>query len=260
MIEMRRLPGLSALKTFESAARNRSFTRAAGELGVTPAAISSQIKVLEDQLGVVLFTRTSRKVRLTDPGEELLKSVGDALDLIERSVNRVRRLAGRQTLHVTASPSFAAKWLVPRLERFNATCPQVDVRIDASARRVDFDREDVDVGIRFGSGHYPGLQSDRLFEELVFPVCSPKLLRGGKAPSDPRALPALGLLHVAWRGQDDTWPNWRMWLAAAGIDDPEAARGMQFDHTALAIQAAIDGQGWPSRNRIWSSRTWRPAG
>jgi LysR family glycine cleavage system transcriptional activator len=241
---MRRLlPGLGSLKTFESAARHRGFTRAATELGVTPAAVSSQIKVLEDQLGIPLFTRASRTVRLTEAGEELLKSVGDALDLIERSINRVRRLGARQVLHVTASPSFAAKWLVPRLERFNEAFPHVDVRIDASARRVDFSQEDIDVGVRFGSGDYPGLRSDRLFDELVFPVCSPKLLIGGRAPSGPQELIKLGLLHVEWRGQGDTWPNWRMWLAAAGVRDADADRGMRFDHTALAIQAAIDGRG-----------------
>ena len=167
----RQLPGLGALKSFEAAARLLSFSRAAEELGVTPAAVSYQMRSLEDQLGVELFRRTSRVVELTEPGRMLLAGVGEALDGIARTIARLRGADGRPRLTATTSPSFAAKWLVPRLHRFLELHPDADVRVDVSDRLVDLPREEVDVGVRFGRGQYPGLKVDRMFEETIFPVC-----------------------------------------------------------------------------------------
>src|SRR5262249_32610585 len=159
---------------FEAAARHLSFTKAASELSVTPAAVSHQVRTLEEELGLRLFWRTSRAVRLTRAGEALKTGVGEGLAVIADAVDQVRGSDRRRTLPAPASPSFAAKWLVPRLDRFRQLCPDVDVRIDVSERLVDFAREDADIGIRFGSGTYPGLRSDRLSDEAVFPVCSPR--------------------------------------------------------------------------------------
>lgn len=237
------LPALGALKTFEAAARHLGFTKAASELGVTPAAVSHQMRELEDQLGVKLFWRSSRVVRLTPAGEILRAAVAGALEVIERAVTRLRTVDGRPRLMVTVSPSFAAKWLVPRLDRFLRLCPGADVRIDVSQRLIDFAREDVDVGIRFGKGDYPGLRADRLFEETVFPVCSPKLLKGVHPLRYPRDLRHHTLIHIEWDAQWQTWPNWKMWLLAAGVDNVDAERGLHFSQTALALQAAVDGQG-----------------
>jgi LysR family glycine cleavage system transcriptional activator len=201
------------------------------------------MRELEDQLGVKLFWRSSRVVRLTPAGEILRTAVAGALEGIERAVTRLRTVDGRPRLMVTVSPSFAAKWLVPRLDRFLQICPGADVRIDVSQRLIDFAREDVDVGIRFGKGDYPGLRADRLFEETVFPVCSPKLLKGAHPLRHPRDLRHHTLIHIEWDAQWQTWPNWKMWLLAAGVDNVDAERGLHFSQTALALQAAVDGQG-----------------
>jgi LysR family glycine cleavage system transcriptional activator len=238
------IPGLGGLRGFEAAARHSSFTKAAAELGVTPAAVSHLVRELEDQLGVKLFARSSRVVRLTSAGEILHQAATEAIQTVGRAVARLRDVAGRQRLMVTSSPSFAAKWLVPRLDRFLLRYPQTDVRIEVSQRLIDFAHEDVDIGIRFGNGNYPGLRTDRLFEDTMFPVCSPKLLKGAHPLRHPRDLRRHTLIHVDWNAQGEIWPNWEMWLRAAGVHkEAGGARGIHFTQTDLAIQAAIDGQG-----------------
>jgi LysR family glycine cleavage system transcriptional activator len=240
---LRTLPGLSAIKAFDAAARHLSFTKAAQELSVTPAAVSHQIKELEDQIGVSLFQRTSRSMRLTREGEILRTSVSDALDGLNGALQRIRKLQKQNRLNVTASPSITAKWLVPRLDRFLALQPGADVRIDVSQSVLDFDRDDVDIAIRFGTGDYPGLRVDRLFQEMVFPVCSPKLLTGRHPIREPRDLLHHNLIHLDYQAQGAVWPNWRMWMLAAGIRDFDDTRGLHFGQTALVLQAAIEGQG-----------------
>jgi LysR family glycine cleavage system transcriptional activator len=241
----RRLPGLGALRTFEATARHLSFTQAAGELGVTPAAVSSQVRALEAQLGTRLFHRTSRTVRLTRAGGTLQAAVAEALDLVAEAVERVRGgfRRGGNALAVTTSASFAAKWLVPRLERFRRLHPEAELRIDVSDRLVDLAREELDVGIRFGAGAYPGLRADRLFEEEVFPVCSPALLEGEHPLRRPGDLRHHALLHVDWQAPGESWPDWRTWLLAAGAGEVDATRGVRFSHAVSAVQAALEGQG-----------------
>jgi len=146
-------------------------------------------------------------------------------------------------LNVTASPSITAKWLVPRLDRFLAVVPGADVRIDVSQSMVDFERDDVDIGIRFGTGNYPGLKVDRLFQEMVFPVCSPRLLTGKHPIRQPRDLLHHNLIHLDYQAQGAVWPNWRMWMLAAGISEFDDTRGLHFGQTALVLEAAIEGQG-----------------
>jgi LysR family glycine cleavage system transcriptional activator len=238
-----RLAGLAPLRVFEAAARHLSFTRAAGELGLTPAAVSSQIRVLERQVGTPLFWRTSRNMRLTRQGVILIGAVTEALLLIDEAATRVASSSGSRTLTVTTSASFAAKWLVPRLQRFREACPDIDVRIDVSEHLVDLSLDDADVGIRFGNGSYPGMHSERLFGESVFPVCSPTLLHGDNPLRRPADLRNHTLIHLDWQAQFDTWPDWRMWLLAAGVDGVDHTRGVHFSLTALALQAAVDGQG-----------------
>jgi LysR family glycine cleavage system transcriptional activator len=238
-----RLPGLSAFSTFEAAARHQSFTRAAEELGVTPAAVSYLVRELEAQLKVKLFHRTKRVVRLTEAGEILNTTVANALEAIGRAVERVRNADGHPRLNVTTTPGFAMKWLVPRLNGFLERFPGVDVRMDMSTRMIDFTREDIDLAVRFGTGDYPALQVEKLISDTIYPICSPKLLKGPRPLRHPRDLRHFTLIHVHWQALGETWPTWEMWLAAAGVTGLDATRGIHFDQGLMAIQAAIDGHG-----------------
>ncbi len=240
---LEKLPGLRSLRSFEAAARNLNFTRAAAEMGVTPAAISHQIKELEDQTGIELFIRTSRSMKLTKAGEILLEASQDCLQTLRRALPRMRRTENLSQLRVSSSPSLAAKWLVPRLDRFLAAMPGADVRVDVSAAVVDFERDDVDVAIRFGAGKYPGLAAELLFQDRVFPVCSPRLISKDAALNHPRDLLNHTLIHLEWEAHGAPWPNWRMWMMAAGIKDFDDRKGLHFSQTSLTVQAAIDGQG-----------------
>ncbi len=240
---LRHIPGLQSLKAFDASARLLSFTRAAEELNVTPAAVSHQIKELEEMIGVSLFQRTSRHMQLTRQGLILRPAIADALDGLTKALQRIRQSENPAQIRVTASPSIAAKWLVPRLDRFLDTVPGADVRIDVSSLVLDFERDDVDVAIRFGDGNYPGLAVDKLFHDTVFPVCSPALLKGRKPLREPRDLLLHTLIHLDYEAQGAVWPNWRMWMLAAGIKDFNDSRGLHFSQTALAVQAAIDGHG-----------------
>jgi LysR family transcriptional regulator, glycine cleavage system transcriptional activator len=242
MIEF--FPGLRSLRAFDAAARNLNFTKAASEINVTPAAISHQIKELEEQIGAELFTRTSRSMRLTRAGEILYTAVHDSLETLSQALFRIKRLENRKQLKVSAPPSLAAKWLVPRLDEFLATQPGADVRLDVSHAVVDFDREDIDVAIRFGEGKYPGLQSELLFQDFVFPVCSPSIITRDKPLRTPRDLLKHTLIHLDWDAAAGiSWPNWTMWMKAAGIPDFDDKAGLHFRQTSFAVQAAIDGMG-----------------
>ncbi|MBL8789644.1 MAG: transcriptional regulator GcvA [Rhizobiales bacterium] len=241
MIEL--FPGLRSLRAFDAAATYLNFTRAAEVLGVTPAAISHQIKELEGVVGVPLFARTSRSMVLTRQGEILHAAAHESLEVLSRALIRIKRMENRQQIRVSASPSLAAKWLVPRLERFLGMHPGADVRVDVSHAVVDFDREDVDVAIRFGEGKYPGLRSDLLFQDNVFPVCSPKIITKERPLKTPRDLLRYTLIHLDWEAQGQPWPNWKMWMKAAGVNDFDDRAGLHFGQTSYAVQAAIDGLG-----------------
>jgi LysR family transcriptional regulator, glycine cleavage system transcriptional activator len=236
-------PGLRSLRAFDAAARHLSFTRAADDMGVTPAAISNQIKEMEDQLGFELFIRTSRSMRLTKEGEILRIAATESLETLAKALHRIKRLENRNQIRVSSTPSVAAKWLVPRLDGFLSAFPSADVRIDVSNTLVDFERDDVDVAIRFGAGKYPGLRTDPLFQDSLSPVCSPSLITKDKPLEVPRDLLRHTLIHLDWQASGSPWPNWRMWMQAAGIKEFDDKRGLHFGQTSLTIQAAIDGQG-----------------
>ncbi len=239
----RQLPPVNALRAFEAAARHLSVSKAAVELHVTPAAVSHQVKALESWLGVQLFRRLNRRVLLTDAGQTCLRGLRDGFDLLAATVEKVRIQSSSGLLTVSVAPSFAGKWLVARLDRFRRAHPEIDVRIDANTALVDFERDNVDVAIRYGRGLYPGLRSDRLLSESVFPVCSPKLMRGAHALRRPRDLVHHTLLHIDMPILGETEPTWEMWLLAAGTREVDWTRGPRFGVSSMAIETAIAGQG-----------------
>ncbi|RWC53276.1 transcriptional regulator GcvA [Mesorhizobium sp.] len=238
----RLLPGTRALRTLEAAARHLNFTRAADELGLTPAAVSHQVKEIEDQLGLVLFTRTSRTIRLTEAGTVLFEASTDALDRLGRAVSRAQKLTrGTALLKVTLDAQFASKWLMRRVDDFRKHHPDIELRFDIAYEVRDFELDDIDVGIRFGAGKYPGLRAHRLFDNILIPVCSPSLLTSGPPLREPRDLFNHTLAHIEWSRQGVTWPNWRMWMAAAGVTDFDDSRTVVFGTSTDAVQAALDG-------------------
>ncbi len=236
----RALPPLNALRAFEAAGRHLSFTKAAAELNVTPAAVGHQVKALEAQLGVRLFRRLTRALRLTDAGQAALPTVSQAFDSLAQGVEQMRAQGDSGVLTISVSPSFGALWLVPRLERFRSRHPEVEIRIDGTDRLVDLTRDEADVALRYGPGGYKGLRVDRLFGQVNTPVCSPALLRGEHPLRRPADLRHHSLLHIDWK---DAEGGWRMWLLAAGLPDLDPSRGPFYSMETMALQAAIDGQG-----------------
>ncbi len=233
----RRLPPLNAVRAFEAAARHLSFTKAAEELHVTQAAVSHQVKTLEQHLGLKLFRRLNRALVLTEAGQAYLPPVRRIFDQLYEATKRLTEHEARGKLTVSVLPSFAARWLVPRLGRFVKTYPEIDIRVAPSETLADFAREDVDVGIRYGRGRYPGLRTDRLMTEDIFPVCSPVLLQGSHPLRRPTDLKHHVLLH------DDDHGDWRTWLLAAGVEDVDPTRGPVFTDSSMLVQAAVEGQG-----------------
>jgi LysR family transcriptional regulator, glycine cleavage system transcriptional activator len=234
-----RLPPLNALRSFEVAARHLSFTKAAEELHVTHSAISHQIKALEEWLGVPLFRRLNRSLMLTEAGQSYARPVRESLEKLGEASRALRAREQTGTLTVSVMPSFAAKFLVPRLGGFRRAHPDIDVRTSANERLVDFAREDVDVAVRYGRGNWPGLRVDWLVRENLFPVCSPKLLSGPL----PLATPADLLQHTLMHDSD--WPDsmWSRWLSVAGVKTEPFKSSLSFNYSNLMIQAAIDGLG-----------------
>ena len=241
MIEQ--FPGLRSLRAFTAAAQRLSFSKAAEDMGVTPAAISHQIKEIEDQLRVTLFIRNSRSMVLTQEGEILATAARESLETLGRAIKRVKRLENRNQIKVSASPSIGAKWLVPRLDKFLEIAPNADVRLDVTSSLVDFERDDIDIAIRFGEGRYPGMDAQLLFRDIVFPVCSPSIITREAPLNHPRDLLKHKLIHLDYEIQSSPWPNWKMWMAAAGIKDFDDRSGLHFRQTSLTVQAAIDGMG-----------------
>src|SRR6516162_8539574 len=224
----RRLPPMNTLPDFEAAARHLSFTKAAEELNVTHGAVSRQIKSLEDYLGVPLFRRLNRALRLTDEGQVYARTVRELLDSLAAATRRVHS-AKNAGLTVSTTFSFTSGWLVPRLGRFRALHPDVDVRMQANDRVADFTGDGVDLAIRYGRGNYPGLTAERLLSDDYAPVASPALLKGKYPLRRPPDLRHHVLLH-----EENNEVDWRMWLAAAGVEGVDASRGPIFSHSPLA--------------------------
>lgn len=233
----RRLPSLNGLKAFEAAARHESFTRAAEELSVTQGAVSHQVKALEAEIGLRLFHRERQRLVITEAGRSYLEVVCDALDRISAGTERLQQRERTGILTISVSPGFAAKWLVHRLGRFSEQHPDIELRISASTRYVDFAREDVDIAIRQSTAPESNLHCVRLCTEQRYPVCSPKLLTGANAIAKPADLATHPLLHV------NDHKDWASWLDAAGVSSVDPTRGTVFNQASMAIDAAIDGQG-----------------
>ncbi len=240
---MIKLPPLNALRAFEAAGRHLSFTQAASELNVTPGAISQQIRALEDYLEVELFRRMNRTIVLTEAGQLFLPLISSGFEQFGEAVAMLRERRGDGPLTITSAPSFMAKWLIPRLGRFKAVHPDIDVRIDTSDRLVDFKHEDIDVGIRFGNGVYPELESIYLFSFDLIPVCSPELLQRNGGLSKVSDLGQHTLLHSNYYDIDPGWPDWAMWLKVVGADEVDSDHGIYFNQSDLLFQAALEGQG-----------------
>lgn len=244
----RQLPPLNALRVFEAAARHLSFTRAAEELHVTQTAVSHQVKLLEDTLGQPLFRRFNRRLVLTEAGQAYLPPLRDAFDAMDAATKQIGRRGGPRQLRITTLQSLAAKWLVPRMPRFQARHPGLDLLLSTGEHAVDFRREDIDLGIRLGAGNYPGLHVEYLMDDFVFPVCAPGLVDGDPPLRRVEDLKHHALLHDMWVLPEEHAPVWRNWLAhaaqqGADIRGIDATRGAGFSDSAMAIQAAIAGQG-----------------
>ncbi len=234
---------LNGLRAFEAAARHLSFTRAAEELHVTPAAISHQIRALEERLGHDLFVRHHKVLDLSAAGRLLLPGLHDGFVLLDRAVARLAVLRTDNRLVVTCAPTLAARWLLPRLEGFQNAHPEIEVHLNTSYRVVDLEGHTTDVALRYGSGPYPGLHAEALFEEGMTPVCSPDLLRGAHPLREPADLAHHTLLHDDSWGFINTAPDWNMWLRAAGVEGIDTSRGPHFDVAVMAISAAVLGRG-----------------
>ena len=233
------LPSLNGLRAFEAAARHMSFTRAAAELNVTQTAISHQIRRLEEQLGLTLFIRRNRTLELTREALDYLPSIRSAFSDLHRATAKLRRNEHEGRLTVSTTASLATKWLVSRVAAFQDANPGVEVRISTSTHLVDFQREEVDIAVRYGHGVWPGLRADWLMAEHIFPVCSPDLLNDARPLRTPEDLAHHTLLHTTVSRED-----WQLWLTAAGLPASIATRrGMTFDQGFMAIQAAMEGLG-----------------
>lgn len=240
---MKQLPPLNALRVFEAAARHLSFTKAAEELHVTPGAVSQQIKALEDFLQTPVFRRHKRALLLTDEAQASLPVLREGFDKLVEAGQILSKKADAGRLSVSVAPSFASKWLVPRLDRFQEAHPDIDVWVSADMNVVDFAVDDVDIAIRYGAGRYPGLVTEHLMAEKIVPVCSPQLLTGDNPLKTPADLVHHTLLHDSSNDKDPGCPTWPMWLKAAGVAHKEGDRGLKFNQSSIVIEAAVAGKG-----------------
>ena len=233
----RRLPPLNSLKSFEAAGRLLSFTRAANELNVTQAAVSHQIKVIEDFLGLSLFIRYPRKLALTEQGKLLLPEVIEAFDKVSNAIGAISQESSSKMISVRLAPSFAAKWLSPRLKYFWLQHPEIDLCLYHAHPAVEFDREQIDIAVTYGKGDWPGVVADPILSLDFYPVCTPAFMSNDRPLSNINNLRYYSLLH------DANYECWSDWLKLAGLEQINANKGTIIDDTNVLIQAAVDGQG-----------------
>lgn len=240
---MRPLPPLTALRAFEAAARHGSFVKAAAELGVTAGAVSQHIKGLEERLGLALFRRLARGVRLTEAGRAYLPGIADGFDRLARATLQVHEsgLAGRLT--ITVLPSFAAGWLVRRLPAFRARHPDIDLVIRSERQTVDLHRDEADLAVRYGLGDFPNLEATHLMREEIFPVAAPALLNADPPLRAPADLARHELLHDAGALGNEPWIRWQPWLDAFGLSAAGKRPGVHFTDSVQLYQAALLGHG-----------------
>lgn len=252
-----RLPPLNALRAFEAAARHLSFKKAAAELSVTPTAVSHQIKMLEQFLDLALFRRLTRALELTPQGEALLPKVREGLECFAAAVERTRQHASTGRLVIVTPPSFAARWLVPRLQRFTLAEQQVKLHVLSSLSAIDSDPpsgtpvfdnidlldDDSQVVIRYGTGTYPGCRVDRIFGPDYIAVCSPSLMKSKRPLRQPSDVKFHVLLHDDTIANERARPSWEEWLRVAGVTGVDCSVGPHFSDSGLALVAAVDGLG-----------------
>lgn len=248
----RTLP-VTALRTFESSARHLSFKSAADELAVTPAAVSHQVRSLEEWLGIALFDRLPRGVQLTEKGEKLFHSLHGALVEMARSTSSLRILPSTGKMTLTVPPSFAAFWLIPRIERFYARHPDIQLRLDISAETIDLQQDaSTDVAIRYGSGAHAGLHVEARLEETFSVYGAPALADRGLDTAPP------ALITVEWRDSQEYAAAWQAWCDAAGVDWPRSNIPVRpYAEELYAFQAAIAGQGVVLASSIMVAETAR---
>lgn len=237
MVDFRKLPNLAALRAFEAAARHGSFSRAAEEIHVTPGAISHQIRALEEELGLPLFTRNGKRIAITDAGQRFAAAIRNALTEIASAAEALQEQGRQQRLVVSSPPSFASRWLAPRLWKFIDRHPDIEVILQSSSHLNDLARDGIDVGVRFGLGNYPGLKTELIMEDFYYPVASPNY-RQGRLPSSPQQLRDCVLLRM-----DGLQESWLPWFKLAGLDLPDPAGGLVTQDSSLTLRAAADGAG-----------------
>ena len=242
MVSLRsKLPPVNSLVIFEAAARHLNFTRAAEELLVTQAAVSRQIQVLEDHLGVTLFRRQHRSLELTPYGERLQKAVTMGLEHIANTTADIRRVSKDGELTVSTSVTFANYWLMSRVAKFRASHPDVELRLVASAPVANLAAAGIDLAVRYGKGRWPGVKAVHLLDNEIFPVCAPSYMADRRPMRGPEDLLNETLLNLV--EFDRNWMTWDAFLRAVGVARKPAKRGLEFDNYLVLIQAALDGQG-----------------
>lgn len=237
---------LNALRAFEAVARHRSYVRAAEELNVTPAAVGNLVRSLEETLGTELFHRSAAgpaRLELTAAAVAALPDLQAGFDRLTAGLNKLRPATARSTVVVTVPSAIADKWLLRRVERFLEAFPQIDLHVDTNNKLVDFNVDHVDVGIRYGGGHWAGLTATLLMRDEFFPVCGPALLQHAQPLRSADDLRHHALIHDMSMRAEASFPTWTSWLAAAGITNIESGRGLQINDSAAATQAAVVGRG-----------------
>lgn len=235
---------LNGLRAFEAAARHLSFSLAAKELNVTPAAIGQQVKLLEEWLGVSLFERRSSgasRLVLTNEALQGLPDITRGFDALSQGLNLLKPIEVNSILTVAVSPAFAAKWLLMRIDGFQTSHPEWDLRLDTNIRTVDYLAEGIDIGVRYGKGEWEGLEKSLLMTESVFPVCAPDLVEKGLFGLD--NLIDFPLLHDLSLPKESGFPSWSSWVKQNNIHNINAEKGLKINNSASVIQAAISGQG-----------------
>ncbi|GEA50907.1 LysR family transcriptional regulator [Vibrio inusitatus NBRC 102082] len=237
---------LNALKAFEASARHRSFSGAASELYVTPAAVGQLVRSLEDWVGEPLFYRSNSgkyRLTLTETAQRALPDIQLGFEKLSLGLEHMQKTTTVGALNVTVSPAFAAKWLLPKLHRFQSQWPDIDVRLDMRLKSVDFSSQNIDIGVRYGLGKWPGLDAERLMTEEVFPVCSPILLGGEKQLSKPKQILKHTLVHDLSVASHKSFPTWEQWLDKASVSNTVAEHNLRINNSAAVLQSAIDGVG-----------------
>ncbi|MCB1884492.1 MAG: transcriptional regulator GcvA [Geminicoccaceae bacterium] len=235
------LPPVNSLVVFESAARHLNFTHAAEELGVTQAAVSRQIHLLEEHLGAPLFERLPRRLKLTKDGERFWRAVSSGLDHIAGAATDIRRAHAASEVTIATSVTFASYWLMARLMEFRSRHPAVEIRLVAASPVRDLAAAGIDLAVRYGRGDWPGVESTPLFDNEIWPVCAPAYLQGRPPPASPFDLLDETLLHLG--AFDRNWVTWETWLRGHGVEEAPRKRGLAFENYLVLLQSAARGEG-----------------